>query len=202
MILKSVLPLIAVLGLADSAAARSAPEWVRFRSISYAGSGCPAGSVAQNVSPDRLAFTLLFDSYMAEVGPGIPLSNSRRNCQLNIDLEYPAGWSYTLFAIDYRGYASLEPGVRGTQKSTYYFQGQSISPSVQSDLVGPRTQDYHYRDTFSTTAWSVCRVFRSLNINSQVRVDNSRSPSASGLMTVDSIDGQVVHTYGIGWRNC
>ena len=64
--------LAATLSIAGNAAAATAPDWVRVRSISYAGSGCPAGTVAQNIAPDRLAFTLLFDSYLAEAGPSIP----------------------------------------------------------------------------------------------------------------------------------
>ena len=73
---------------------------------------------------------------------------------------------------------------------------------MQSTISGPASRDYHYRDNFSTTTWSLCRMFRSLNINSQIRVDNAAAPYASGMMTVDSIDGQVVHTYGMTWRSC
>lgn len=192
----------AALFAASQAQAQSAPEWVNVRGITYAGSGCPAGTVAQNISPDRLAFTLLFDNYVAEAGPGVPLSQSRKNCAVNIDLQYPAGWTYTLFAIDYRGFANLQAGVTGTQKASYYFQGSGQTHSGQSTLYGPRQSDYTYRDTFANQSWSVCRVFRSLNINTQVRVDNSAAPSRSGMMTVDSIDGQVVQTYGIIWRRC
>ena len=189
------------IGLGTTALSQTAPDWVRFRSISYAGTGCPAGTVAKNIAPDRLAFTLLFDSYVAEAGPAIPFSQTRKNCQINLDLEFPAGWTYTVFAVDYRGFANLQAGVRGTQKSSYYFQG-GTGPSAQSTLYGPTQRDYFYRDVFAAQAWSICRVFRSLNINSQVRVDNSFAPANSGVMTVDSIDGQVVHTYGITWRRC
>ena len=52
--------------LAASAFA-DAPDYVRVRSITSAGSGCPAGSVVQNISQDRQAFTLLFDSAVGRV---------------------------------------------------------------------------------------------------------------------------------------
>ena len=197
-----VLAPVAALVLSAAAQAQVAPDWVRVRSITYAGTGCPAGSVAKNISPDRLAFTLIFDNYVAEAGPGVPISQSRKNCQLNVDLEYPAGWTYTLFAVDYRGYANLQPNVSGTQKSTYYFQGASSQSSAQSTLYGPKNQDYFYRDVIGNPNWSYCNVFRSLNINTQVRVDNSRAPGNSGLMTTDSIDGHVIATYGFTWRRC
>lgn len=100
------------------------PPWVTIRSVSWAGSGCPAGTVADNLSPDFTAFTLLFDSYVAELGPGLPLSLSRRNCQILIDLNFPQGWSYSVFDVDYRGFANVESGVSGVQQSVFYFQGE------------------------------------------------------------------------------
>jgi hypothetical protein len=67
--------------------------------------------------------TLIFDSYYAEMGSGISPSAARRNCQLNIALHYPAGFQYSIFSADYRGYADLDAGVNGTQSSLYYFSG-------------------------------------------------------------------------------
>jgi hypothetical protein len=198
------LGLVAVLGscvIASGAMAQEAPEWVRIRSITYAGSGCQAGTVAQNVAPDRLAFTLLFDSYIAEVGPHISLANSRRNCQINIDLDYPSGWTYTVYSVDYRGFAKLDPGVNAIQKASYYFQGGS-GPSKETRFYGPLEKDYRLRDTFGNETWSQCRSVRSLNINTQVRLENRFAPHNSGLITVDSIDGQVIQTYGFVWRRC
>ena len=185
------------------AAATSAPDYVRVRAITYAGSGCPAGSVAKNISPDKQAFTLLFDEYVAEAGPGVLLAAGRKNCAINIDLDFPQGWSFTIFDVDYRGYVLLDRNVTGTQKSSYYFQG-GTGPSLAATLYGPQNKDYHYRDTLLVTAevWSPCGATRSLNINSQVRVDNTRNRFAQGLMTVDSIDGQLTHIYGLKWRRC
>ncbi len=180
-----------------------APTYVRVRSISYAGSGCPAGSVAQNISPDRMAFTLLFDQYIAEIGPGIPLANSRRNCQILTDLDFPQGWSYSVLTVDYRGYANLEAGVTGQQQSAYYFQGSSTTARLATTFNGPTARDYQIRDTLGLSAvvWSPCGAQRALNINTQVRL-SSASRFAQGMLTTDSIDGQVKQIYGFQWRRC
>jgi hypothetical protein len=42
-----------------------------------------------------------------------------------LKLKYPSGFQYSIFGADYRGYVSLEKGVKGTVQSTYYFSGQS-----------------------------------------------------------------------------
>jgi hypothetical protein len=180
------------------------PDYVKLRSIAFAGSGCPAGSVAGNVSQDLTAFTLLFDQYIAEVGPGVPFSEKRKNCQLNIDFDFPQGWSYSLLTLDYRGYVSLDPRVTGTQQSSYYFQGQFTTARLRTPMVGPIDQDYQIRDVLglSSVVWSPCGATRSLNINSEIRLDNSRNRLGRGLMTTDSIDGNVKLIYGIQWRRC
>ncbi len=170
--------------------------------ISYAGSGCPAGSVSESLAADREAFTLLFDSYIAEAGPGVSLANGRRNCQIAVDLRIPQGWSYTIYDVDYRGFAQLDPGTVGTQKTTYYFQGSSQQVSLQTNYSGPKNNDYHIRDSLGLDAmvWSPCGVTRAINMNTQVRV--AAGGSRRALMTIDSIDGQLSHRYGIKWRRC
>lgn len=181
------------------------PDWVRIRSLSWAGSGCPAGTVAENVAPDLRAFTLLFDAYVAEIGPGLPLSLSRRNCQILVDLDFPQGWSFSVFDVDYRGFVSVEPGVSGVQQSAYYFQGEIHTARLQTTLRGPRVSDYQIRDSLVLDAlvWSPCGANRALIINSVVRLmNNNGNSSARGLMTTDSIDGKVTHVYGLQWRRC
>jgi hypothetical protein len=181
------------------------PDWVKIHSLSWAGSGCPAGSVAENIAPDFTAFTLLFDSYVAEIGPGQPLSKSRRNCQILIDLDFPQGWSFTMFDADYRGYLSVEAGVSGSQQSQYYFQGETQTARLQTKLVGPYDGDYQMRDTLTLDAevWSGCGAHRALIINTDVRLMNTSGGSkAQGLMTLDSVNGKVTHIYGMQWRRC
>jgi len=178
------------------------PREVYINGISYAGSGCPAGSVSQVLSSDAKAFTLLFDSYIAEAGPGMPLSLARKNCQIAVDLRFPQGWSYSVFTVDYRGYARLDPGTSGQQVSSYYFSGQAKTGSLRTNFYGPTERDYQIRDTLGLDAvvWSPCGANRALNMNTQVRVTASGRQRA--LLTVDSIDGELKHIYGIQWRRC
>jgi hypothetical protein len=199
---------IALLALASSAAAFADgpnPNEFYVNTIKYNGSGCPLETVSPSISDDGKAFTLTFGQYIAEVGPGVALTESRKNCQLDINLHIPQGWAYTITNVDYRGYARLDPNVVGTQKSTYYFMGNSMnSANGQSTYVGPFEGDYGFRDTlaFNTLVWSRCGVNRNLEINTQVRLDNSRNRRGTGMMTVDSIDGEVKQIYHLQWMRC
>ena len=180
------------------------PGYFSIDSISHAGSGCPAGTVAENVSPDRMAFTLLFDEFYAEVGPMISAREKRKNCSVNLSFDYPGGWQFALVNLHTRGYVSLDENIIGVQQTSFYFQGQSQTGRFVANYRGQIDQDYINVTTipFSNTFWSPCGARRSLNINSEVRIDNSRSRRGQGLFTIDSIDGQVTHLYGVAWRRC
>jgi len=69
------------------------------------------------------SFTLIFDAYVASIGPGIAVTQNRLNCQLNIDLQYPGGFQYSILGTQFRGYAGLDAGITGLQQATYYFSG-------------------------------------------------------------------------------
>jgi hypothetical protein len=126
----TVVVLGALLGLAASApTAGPDPQAVpnnqdiQIESLNYAGSGCPANSVAPSLSDDRTLLTLAFDKYIAQSGHNIPPTDNRKNCQLTLKLRYPAGFQYSVFTADYRGYASIKANATGTCKTTYYFSG-------------------------------------------------------------------------------
>lgn len=105
---------------------------VSITGVAFAGSGCPAGSVAGQLATDLTTLTLLYDSFVSQAGPGIKASEYRKNCQLNVKLQYPQGWQFSVFKADYRGYAQVPEGDTGTVKSTYYFSGDSKQVSYSS----------------------------------------------------------------------
>ncbi|EPS41783.1 hypothetical protein H072_4293 [Dactylellina haptotyla CBS 200.50] len=171
--------------------------------ITYGGTGCPQGSVGTYISSDRKTFTLIFDNYVAAIGAGVSITDSRKNCQLNIDIHYPQGFQYSIFTMDYRGYAYLETGVTATQSATYYFSGYSDQISKSSSLVGPKDENYLIHDEIASTSvvWSPCGEAGALNINSQISLKSSVS-SSSGLMTTDSEDGKFTYVLGLQWAQC
>ncbi|KAI5790591.1 secreted protein [Peziza echinospora] len=180
------------------------PAEVYIQSISYGGTGCPQGSVGTSLSNDRHTFTLIFDVYVATVGPGIAVAEGRKNCQINVNLHYPGGFQYSLFTADYRGFVELDAKVTGLQKATYYFAGSSAQASTETTFTGPISKDYLIHDEipFSSTVWSPCGAVEALNINSQIRLDNTANKTANGYLTSDSIDGHVTFIVGVQWQAC
>ncbi|TKX19998.1 hypothetical protein C1H76_7882 [Elsinoe australis] len=179
------------------------PTQVQITGLTYGGTGCPQGTVASVISADRTYMTLIFDSYVASLAPGVAVTENRKNCQLNVGLHYPGGFQYSIFSADYRGYAALDKGVTGTQKSTYYFSGQTQQTSTETTFTGPMSKDYLINDQAESTSaiWSPCGAEGLLNINSQVRL-TSTDKKASGLLTTDSVDAKITQKLYLSWRKC
>lgn len=179
-------------------------DGVSIRKVTYGGTGCKDGSVAVDLSSDYEAMTLIFDKYEAQIGGDAESSKKRRFCQILVDLDFPAGFSFTLVSLDYSGYASLDYGVNAEQKSTYYFQGFAKDErfSFKTKLFGVLDQDYDRRDVLEMAAWSPCDKKRGLNIVTTLQLDNRKNKHGEGLITLDSIEGVVKEKYGLRWRKC
>ena len=191
------------LGLgATSAYSGSAPREVRVKSVTSSGTGCPAGSVAYNLSSDRKAFTLMFDEYIAEVGPGLSKSDGRKFCDVLVDFKVPHGWSYSIYTVDYRGFADLDRGIRGYQQTDYFFQGQRGSARMRTHFKGPMADDYEVRDELDLEAmvWAPCGGSRALHMKTQVYL--RKRGNKEGILTLDSMDNEVRQIYGIQWKRC
>lgn len=176
---------------------------VKIMGVTYGGTGCPQGTVASTISDDRSTVTLIYDSYVASIGPGISITENRKACQINLDIQYPGGFQYSILSADYRGYANIEKGVTGTLKSTYYFSGLSPQSSTTYTFDGPVSQDYTKHDEADSTSvvWSPCGKPANLNVNSQVRLTSSSS-KASGLLTTDSTDFKFSQVVYVQWQKC
>lgn len=176
------------------------PNEIYVQSISYGGTGCPQGTVGSSFSDDRKTFTLIFDSFVASSGPGVPVTENRKNCQLNVNLHVPQGFTFAVHTFDYRGYVQLPASVTAEQKSIYYYQGETKQASASTRFTGPVAKDYLSRDTLANVAWMPCARVAPLNINSQVRLTGATNQQAQ--ITVDSIDGKSRTILHLTWRPC
>ncbi|KAJ3214048.1 hypothetical protein HK099_007060 [Clydaea vesicula] len=178
------------------------PVNVTLGTVTYGGTGCPKGSVSQNLNSDSTAMTLLFDKYVASIGPGIAITENRKNCQLNFQVNVPQGWQYSIATVDYRGFLQLDQGVTAQQQANYYFQGSLEQDKQSTTFTHLHNGDYTLRDQFgiTSTIWSDCNAKANLNINSQIRL--FAPPGKNGVITTDSVDTKVKQIYGLKWKKC
>ena len=178
------------------------PSKVYIAGITYGGTGCPQGTVSAAFTEDRSTVTMIFDEFLAQTGPGTDPTDARKACQINVDLRYPPGWSYTVMKVDYRGYVGIPAGFTAVQDSTYYFTGESGQYTSTTTFIGPKFQDYtsSVKVPIEKYDWSQCGSVQRGNIKASVELRGNFD--VPGLLTVDSVDGKVEHIYGLMWRRC
>ena len=178
-------------------------ERIEIDLVAMAGSGCKPGTADVAISPDNTAFTVIYSDYLAQAGPGVPITDGRKNCQLNVLVEVPNGLTFAIAKADYRGYALLQNGATATQRANYYFQGMSQSTYQSYRLPAPSDGDWINTDQVPVASWvwHPCGALRNLNINTELRVSGGTSKSAS-YVTMDSTDGSIETIYHIGWKRC
>jgi len=182
------------------------PDHITIDIVTVNGSGCPAGTAAVAVSEDNKAFTVTYSDYLAQVGVGARPTDFRKNCQLNLRVNVPQGFTYGIAQADYRGFAHLERGAYAIQKANYYFQGMSQNDSAQHRYNGPHSDDWQATDTTEVAAivYSPCGEKRNFNINTELRVypGSSNTATTTSFVSMDSTDGAIDTTYQFSWKTC
>ena len=191
--------LTAATALADAPPANE----VTIRNLTARGTGCPVGSVDAMVSSDAKAFTLFFSEFIASAGPDQLIADQYKTCNIQLDLDHPHNWQYAVIGVDYRGYAALDRGVTATLRTQYWTQGVSGIPlQLRKDIRGPYANEFLESNFLaeSQLAWTTCGQKRALNMKASIAV--RAFGQSTGLITVDSIDGELLQTYKVRWRRC
>jgi hypothetical protein len=174
--------------------------------ITVNGTGCPAGTAAIAMSSDNTAFTVTYSAYTALVGIGSTSTDFRKNCQLNLIVHVPSGFTFAISKVDYRGFASIVKGATATERANYYFQGQSQTAYVSHPFTGPLGDDWQTTDEvpLASMVWSPCGALRNLNINTELRVaaGTSDATKTTSFITMDSTDGSLNTIYHFSWSKC
>ncbi|MFE2144131.1 DUF4360 domain-containing protein [Streptomyces sp. NPDC059456] len=182
------------------------PDKIVIELATVNGSGCREGTAEVAVAPDNTAFTVTYSDYLAQVGPGAPPTAFRKNCQLNLRVHVPSGFTYAIVQADYRGFAFLQPGAWGQERANYYFQGMPQTTQRTHQFNGPHNDNWQATDTteYSDLVWAPCGEKRNFNINTELRVNagTSNPQTATSFMAMDSTDASVSTLYHLAWQVC
>jgi hypothetical protein len=141
---------------------------------------------------------------------------ARKNCQVNLDIRYPAGLQYSVTDVTFIDNLKIGAGVYARHSSTSYFSGSEPTLSSHGQVIpkltkilldaaqnvvvheynGPVQGEYTYKEAVPASAqiWSPCGAPLPLNINNAVIWRKSSGGDAH-------FNGKTVVT-GIVWRNC
>ncbi|BBH71563.1 hypothetical protein ACTI_82480 [Actinoplanes sp. OR16] len=173
--------------------------------VTAMGSGCPKGSAEVTVSPDNKAFTVSYSKFLAQVGPEAKALDFRKNCQLQLDVLVPSGYTYAVAGADYRGYASLQEGVTASETAFYYFQGEQHTTKIKHEFQGYLEEEWQRSDHVELTAESFlpCGDKRYLNVNTELKVNGANADKqVTNWITMDSTDASLETVYHVEWKKC
>jgi hypothetical protein len=84
--------------------------------------GCPDGSVSVTFSPDGLAFTVIFDKFIAQTSAASSQRAARVACHLRVPMTLPENQQMTITNLDYRGFVSLPAQSAAAMRAGYAFE--------------------------------------------------------------------------------
>ena len=169
------------------------------------GSGCPAGTADASavVADDNTSFTVTYNNFEAKAGANAAAVDQRKNCQINVLVHVPPGFTYAVAEADYSGYARLAAGATGLEQANYYFTGTAATARVPHGLTGPFEGKWQAKDAADVLVYAPCGVDRNLNINAELRASaGSSSGDASSFIEMDSSHASVTTVYQFSWKQC
>jgi Domain of unknown function (DUF4360) len=199
-------------GLGDPAPAPEGEVPITLTSVS--GSGCPSGTQASTLemAPDKGSFTIRYPSqdYKAMVGVGATALSGRKNCQVSVDVDVPAGYTFGVVSLRYEGVADIAPGAVATDRTNAYFKGSTQTASVSHTFSG--SPDGALRWTASdefpiaSRVWSPCGALSNLNVNSELRImagsSNTKKTTSYIAMGSPEDTSTAVLNVEIAWAAC
>ena len=101
------------------------PGQVYIESVSYGGSGCHSSDTTVVMSDDRQTMTVIYSNYAASSGAGIPITQSRQNCLLNVKVHTPKNFRFSISQTTFHGYENMGAQCTGYIQASYWFSTQT-----------------------------------------------------------------------------
>ena len=169
--------------------------------LSVNGSGCPPMSTKVSAASNT-TFTVTYSQYAASVGGGANPGDFRKNCQLDVLVGVPAGFTYGIASEQYRGFANLDTGAQGKLQTSYYFSGIRGTYPANHSLYGPMSDDYEFDDQQPVITWAPCHWVGTMNVNTSLQVFRGPNPSFFNELTMDSSDVGIATIFHLSFQEC
>lgn len=183
-------------------AAPSTPVTIAVQTVN--GSGCPAGTTTVTAQSDNTGFKISYTDFIARAGGGAATTDFRKNCQVNLLVSIPQGFTFAIARADYYGRARLADGASALVRSNYYYQSSSDNSYVDHTFDGPYNGTWHTIDVTdeANLVYGACGEVRSLNVNTELRVDAGTATSTTNSISLRASEGDVYTVVQFSWKQC
>ncbi|MBW6432389.1 DUF4360 domain-containing protein [Actinoplanes hulinensis] len=155
------------------------------------GSGCLHDSSVTTDVPDKTAFSVSFSQFKA-TGPGF------KNCNVQIKVGIPAGWTYSVYEAFNRGYAVLDRGASGRIMMNSWFTGFPWTLRADQTFKGPYDDFWQTDSAANSLIFAPCGASANLILNTTLRVAGPETSS----MELFAQDVRVSTKFLLKWKEC
>lgn len=182
---------------------------VNIKNIKVNGTGCPINSTTEILAnKDKNApfnyFQVTYDEFVVTRGPDTKPSDSRKFCNIVLDLHYPDGWQYTMVDLQTSGYAEIAKGAKGTLKGDYQFRHTKLIKTVLTEFQEGFVDEYDINSKIegkdNVIIWSQCDLRIPLNLKTTINLTGSRKEESS--LGLDIQSGVLTQKYKVNWKRC
>ncbi|WP_165964295.1 DUF4360 domain-containing protein [Actinomadura sp. KC216] len=173
--------------------------------VSVNGSGCPVHTVWADAWPEKESFRVVYSEYLAQAGGSSRPIDSRKQCQVAVQVNFPQDVTYAVSSSDHQGFAHLESGASATVKVGHYIQGQPWDGAVTHNLNGAYDDIWRFthRLPADQLVFRPCGEDRNTVLITELRVDKGTSdPSKTSYIAMDAVGEGVWTTYHLTWKSC
>jgi hypothetical protein len=172
------------------------------------GSGCPAGSVTVVPYPNNTGIVVSYSSFYVQRGGDSETFQGYQNCNLDIKIHVPSGFTFAISKAMYNGYAYVVGGAKAKLVSKYNFQGQA--PTISTHVINsstPYDDNWTIADefSFSNLVWAPCGQDVILSNAFELRAQPygpSKSPTDVSFVTANKSDHGVTTDFNFAWNRC
>lgn len=174
---------------------------MEIKEVTANGSGCPVGTVYTVLEPSDPNGPL--DTVLLTNEGLVVDDNSRKFCNVAVDIKFPAGWSYTVDAVQTRGYAKIQDGVKATVATEVSFRGSSKKAKGERNQSGYWEGDFFLQeDDFTDVVWSPCGKVLPINIKTEFKLRGDNSEGLKSTITSSKATEAVEQKFTFRWRRC
>jgi hypothetical protein len=191
--------------LAILALGLSAQAQIRLGIPAYGGTGCPAGSASVSLTDDQSILSVLFDNFVAQAPTQQGAMFDRKSCNLRLPVSVGPGYQVALIAFDYRGFAAIPNGGRGTFEARYAYVGQRSPAVFRKNFASGVVDNYSLKNELISTSidWTPCSTGRDLmlTVDANILAMTNNQRQASNV-SIDSVDVSAGLLYRLQLRRC
>lgn len=171
----------------------------------YGGNGCPKNTMSITWAPDNLSFSVIFDQFIASVGPTDKKTIDVKSCNIIVPMSLPKDMSLVVEKVDYRGFILLPAKGLAEFFSSYSFLPSFFEPSnrkpatIRQRFTGELADDYVLTKEKEVQS-SPCGGLVFLNLSNRLSLKAPKGQD--GQMTVDSYDGSGRTEFKMSVKKC